>query len=571
MLVIYSLITPLTQLFNKVFHTTYPKCWSAVMKCLPKKGKLDIPNLRGIGLKDLFAKIYDSILKRRLERWLDVPIQQTAYQKGKGCSLHVFYVRCLIATCQKLKKPLFVGVTDFEAAFDLISRRNLFKKLIDLGISMLMLKALVEMYSVTLSYVEINSEYSRTFNMTAGVIQGSATSTILFMAYTADLVKLFNDKFPIEELVHLYHILLHADDCLLLSTCRKLFEQKFQFLEEYCEKNSIRLQPLKCSFLAINTDEKDSIKLKKGVINHTEESIYLGSILSAKGSVKSDVTLEIRCRKKQFNRFYAFLRENYNAPLAVKENVLDACVTSAVLTNCETWGDANVKSLELLYRKSLKYMLGVRKQVCNEFPYIELAKPTLQSMIQRRQYIFYKNCTRDRDWPLQRHIIRQALDANCSYIKQYSKLMMNYRCADEITMKSLQQLKDSVVQKAEAGHSRYVSYLALNPALERPVIYSVQTPTLKLHNASRLRMISHELKIEMGRHKRPPVPTEERRCACDEVETEQHFLEKCRLYSHIRRSYNVQEEQSASELLNCGFTCDFTTELLECRKLFLGT
>ena len=192
-------------------------------------------------------------------------------------------------------------------------------------------------------------------------------------------------------------------------------------------------------------------------------------------------------------------------------------------------------------------------------------------MIQRRQYIFYKNCTRDRDWPLQRHIIRQALDANCSYIKQYSKLMMNYRCADEITMKSLQQLKDSVVQKAEAGHSRYVSYLALNPALERPVIYSVQTPTLKLHNASRLRMISHELKIEMGRHKRPPVPTEERRCACDEVETEQHFLEKCRLYSHIRRSYNVQEEQSASELLNCGFTCDFTTELLEFRKLFLGT
>ena len=109
-----------------------------------------------------------------------------------------------------------------------------------------MLRALVEMYRVNLTYVEINSEYSRTFLMTAGVLQGSATSTILFMAYTADLVKLFNDKFPVEDIIHLFHILLHADDCLILSECRKLFEEKFQFLGSYCDKNSIRLQSKKC-------------------------------------------------------------------------------------------------------------------------------------------------------------------------------------------------------------------------------------------------------------------------------------------------------------------------------------
>ena len=38
-----------------------------------------------------------------------------------------------------LKLSLFIGVTDFEAAFDYISRRNLFIKLTNLGIGMFLL------------------------------------------------------------------------------------------------------------------------------------------------------------------------------------------------------------------------------------------------------------------------------------------------------------------------------------------------------------------------------------------------------------------------------------------------
>ena len=84
-------------------------------------------------------------------------------------------------------------------------------------------------------------------------------------------------------------------------------------------------------------------------------------------------------------------------------------------------------------------------------------------------------------------------------------------------------------------------------------------------------MISHELKVELGRHRRPPLPLEERQCTCGEIETEQHFIETCRQYSHIRRTYNIGGDRGASELLNSDITCDFITELLECRKIFLGT
>lgn len=164
MLVITSILQLLTKVYNQIFLSKYPRCWSAVMNCLPKKGVLNIPNLRGIGLKDLFAKLYDAILKRRLQTWLHIPDEQTAYQKFKGCFMHVFFVRCLTAICRKLKISLFIGVTDFEAAFDKISRRNLFLKLVNMGISGLMLKALIEMYSVTESYVDVNGEYSKVYS-----------------------------------------------------------------------------------------------------------------------------------------------------------------------------------------------------------------------------------------------------------------------------------------------------------------------------------------------------------------------------------------------------------------------
>ena len=72
MLVITSIVTLLTKLFNQVFLSKYPRCWSAVMHCLPKKGFLNIPNLRGIGLKELFAKLYDAIIKNRLQKWLAI-------------------------------------------------------------------------------------------------------------------------------------------------------------------------------------------------------------------------------------------------------------------------------------------------------------------------------------------------------------------------------------------------------------------------------------------------------------------------------------------------------------------
>ena len=65
--------------------------------------------------------------------------------------------------------------------------------------------------------------------------------------------------------------------------------------------------------------------------------------------------------------------------------------------------------------------------------------------------------------------------------------------------------------------------------------YLLPLPNLKhMSTIARLRMSSHTLAIETGRHAKPKIAKEERKCRycnLDDVEDEEHFLLKCPLYS----------------------------------------
>ena len=566
LVVIHSLLGIIVPLFNSIFTSKYPSSWVPFICCLPKKFRLNIPFVRGISLKQILAKLYDTIIKDRLEKWILIPIEQTAYQKGKFCGLHVFFVRCLISICKKLRITLFIGVTDFEAAFDYISRRNLFRKLVNLGIGMFMLRALIEMYKMTDAYIFLNGEYSHKLFITAGVLQGSASSTILFMAYTSDIIDLFKQNFPIEELLHFYHILLHADDSLILATSKESLIKKFEKLSKYCKENNIKLQLSKCCFLAINSNDTADIEMDGDIIRNKKEFVYLGSIITDSGDVSKDVKAEIKNKEKTLNQFYAFLTQNRNAPLSVKENVLDSCVVSTVLYNCETWGDANLEELEKKYRRALKYMLGLRKSTCNEFPYIELEKPSLKAQVYKRQLKFYNDCMINKDLPMQRFIIRKALDTNTAFIKHYVHLSEKYEKPDDILKASLTEMQEKV--RAKADRSKYKAFIEMNSLLKRPDIYNLYIPTHKLHCVTRLRAVAHELAVESGRHHQQKIPREERLCTCGEMEDESHFVLHCHHYSHIRMKY-FSNDMSLDNALDNNWTADFVYELFQCRKLYL--
>ena len=74
-----------------------------------------------------------------------------------------------------------------------------------------------------------------------------------------------------------------------------------------------------------------------------------------------------------------------------------------------------------------------------------------------------------------------------------------------------------------------------NASLEK-YMYTIKNVRHKIA-LTRLRLSNHNLRIETGRHLRPKLPRQERKCfiCIDEIENELHFVVKCPLYSSERK------------------------------------
>ena len=96
-----------------------------------------------------------------------------------------------------------------------------------------------------------------------------------------------------------------------------------------------------------------------------------------------------------------------------------------------------------------------------------------------------------------------------SNIRHYDQLLEKYASEAEIIEEAEQKQKADILEKARAGKSRYLTYVKVNPNLERSKIYERNVSTSKLQKVIRLRTNSHSLEIETGRHGRHRKTIEE--------------------------------------------------------------
>ena len=93
------------------------------------------------------------------------------------------------------------------------------------------------------------------------------------------------------------------------------------------------------------------------------------------------------------------------------------------------------------------------------------------------------------------------------------------------------------------------------------IYYRIEPHLIYLNNKkhqralTRLRVSSHKLNIELGRHSRPPIPRANRLCNfCNskEVDDEIHFLTKCEFHSEARYHMfdEIQRHQHVSQNLS---------------------
>ena len=114
----------------------------------------------------------------------------------------------------------------------------------------------------------------------------------------------------------------------------------------------------------------------------------------------------------------------------------------------------------------------------------------------------------------------------------------------------------------------YTYVNTLNATMKVHPIYTTNMfiPDYQRESFSRLRLMSHNLKIETGRWSR--IPPERRVCRCDNIQpqTEAHVLIDCNLTQNIRLSYLALDFININSLLNesthIALLCKYIHEIL---------
>ena len=129
-------LTPfITTLFNKILSSGYfPKQWcEAIIIPIFKKGdRNDTNNYRGISLMSCFAKLFTSLLNKRLLYWSQdndiISDAQFGFKPGSGTRDAIFALHSIINDALNEKRKLYCCFVDYKRAFDSIDRTYLWKK-----------------------------------------------------------------------------------------------------------------------------------------------------------------------------------------------------------------------------------------------------------------------------------------------------------------------------------------------------------------------------------------------------------------------------------------------------------
>jgi hypothetical protein len=153
-------------------------------------------NYRGIAINSCIGKLFNSILNKRLDKYLEkhniINPCQIGFISKSRTSDHMFVLKTLIDKYNSGKggKP-FACFVDFKKAFDNVIHSGIKYKLFKYNISGQFYKILSDMYSKSQLCVKIGNYLTPNFNSPVGVRQGDALSPNLFKIFINDLPNIF--------------------------------------------------------------------------------------------------------------------------------------------------------------------------------------------------------------------------------------------------------------------------------------------------------------------------------------------------------------------------------------------
>ena len=182
------------ELFNDILtnRDDPPETWKHTrLIVIFKKGEPKlVSNYRPIALLPILYKLFSRMLCARIESTIinGQSCDQAAYRKGYSTEDHLLSLTLLIEGCNEWNADLFIGMVDFEKAFDSIEHDPMWNVLEEQGVSTEYIALLQQAYHKQTAHVDTTTQ-SREFSITRGVKQGDPISGLLFICVVQSCMK----------------------------------------------------------------------------------------------------------------------------------------------------------------------------------------------------------------------------------------------------------------------------------------------------------------------------------------------------------------------------------------------
>lgn len=302
----------ITAIINEsIASGTFPDCWKlAVIKPIPKKSNpASVNDLRPISLLPCLSKILEKVVCIQLIKYLEehniLPQLQSGFRRGHSTSTALLDVVDNLLLAQDQGMCSVLVLLDFSRAFDSINISLLLSKLAFYGFTSNSIKWFENYLSNRRQCVELrmadgSSVRSAWQSVPRGVPQGSILGPILFILYSADIIKnISHCQFHLyADDLQLYYSFLPRDTRRAVNYINHDLSCVFQ----WSHSNSLVLNPKKSKFVLTGSKanihklnlEDISIVVGGEPVEYVTEAKSLGLVIDSQLKFESQVSESVR-------------------------------------------------------------------------------------------------------------------------------------------------------------------------------------------------------------------------------------------------------------------------------------
>ena len=574
-------------LFNRILSTGhFPIQWTeGIIVPIYKKGDRDsATNYRGVTLLDTLSKTFTKLINTRISGWAETEGKfadgQAGFRDGQSTADSLFLLHSIIEkwTARRGNK-LYCGMIDFRKAFDYVNYDNLWHRLITTGVTGRMLTIIKSMYrQLKFRVRDFTGEISDQFTGLIGLRQGESLSPLLFSLLVNDIEKDLRSSLGNHQIkwgTISMAVLLYADDMCVVSSSPEGLQRGFEILDEFCQKWNLIVNTDKTEVIVfghdVDHDNPPVITYRGTGLQVTRSFKYLGLTFSSRPGWDTVVnTLLGQARKatmslrQKFHHYEFTPSEKYRLWLQLIEPILSY--------GSEVWGHVKAGPMEIMHRRFLREILGVRTGTRNDLLYHELGTIPLKPRRELKMVRFWAGVAQETSDKLSSRVYKLQVQENRrNWSTRVRDILTKYDHAhvwlngppqnvkafmDGFKAKVWQIEQDRIWSEIDlgTGHTRFYRHLSgPKKRLEESAFMSLLDHE-HVKTMSRFRLRTTKLWVVTGAW--AGIALQDRRCVdCGVVDNKVHFLCECPRLQRLRSQYlpnitrNTRSSAKAVELM----------------------